>query len=76
MSHERTNPALWRALARLTARVIVRSDGQDLIEYALLTGIIAVAGALVFPIVQGKMSAAYQAWISGAQDIWEAPPPA
>jgi hypothetical protein len=51
------------------------SDGQDLIEYALLTGIVAVGGALVFPNVRDRMAAAYQAWLSGAQGIWEPPPP-
>ena len=65
-----------RRLARLTMRLLARSDGQDLIEYALLTGIIAIAGALVFPTIRDKMGAAYQAWLTGVQDIWEPPPPA
>lgn len=49
--------------------------GQDLIEYALLTGIIAIAGILVFPTIQTKMADAYQDWNDNAQAIWEAPPP-
>jgi hypothetical protein len=49
--------------------------GQDLIEYALLTGLIAVAGALLFPTIRTQMAAAYQAWNTGAQAIWEPPAP-
>jgi len=66
---------MLRAVGRLLARMMVRSDGQDLIEYALLTGIIAVGGALVFPSIRDKMGAAYQAWLNGAQALWEPPPP-
>jgi Flp pilus assembly pilin Flp len=62
--------------ARFTMRLLTRSDGQDLIEYALLTGIIAIAGALLFPTIRDKIGAAYQAWLTGAQDIWEPLPPA
>ena len=67
--------AMLRTGARLGRRLLEERDGQDLIEYALLTGIIAVGGALVFPSVRTKMGAAYQAWLSGGQAIWEAPPP-
>ncbi len=38
-----------------------------MIEYALLTGIIAIAGILVFPTIQAKMADAYQAWNENAQ---------
>jgi hypothetical protein len=61
--------------ARWTARLLVRDDGQDLIEYALLTGIVAVLGALLFPSILEKMGAAYQSWLTGSQAIWEPPPP-
>ena len=47
--------------------------GQDLIEYALLTGIIAIAGILLFPTIQSKMAGAYQDWNDNAQAIWEHP---
>ena len=62
----------WR---RRTRELLAGEEGQDLIEYALLTGLIAVAGALVFPVFRDKMAAAYQAWNSGAQALWEPPPP-
>jgi Flp pilus assembly pilin Flp len=66
---------MMRDLARVGRRLVADSGGQDLIEYALLTGIIAVGGALVFPTIRDKMGAAYQAWLSGGQAIWEPPPP-
>jgi Flp pilus assembly pilin Flp len=67
----------WCRRARhLLGRLLGRdSDGQDLIEYALLTGIIAIAGILVFPTIQSKMADAYQDWNDNAQAIWEVPPP-
>jgi len=57
------------------ARVLADERGQDLIEYALLTGIIAVAGVLVFPPVLTKMAGAYQSWNSNTQALWTPPPP-
>jgi Flp pilus assembly pilin Flp len=66
---------MFRACGRLAWQLVAHDDGQDLIEYALLTGLIAVGGALVFPSIRDKMAAAYQAWLNGAQAIWEPPPP-
>jgi Flp pilus assembly pilin Flp len=57
-------------------RKLARDDaGQDLIEYALLTGMIAIAGILLFPTIQSKMADAYQDWNDNAYAISEAPPP-
>jgi Flp pilus assembly pilin Flp len=62
------------ACARV-ARLIADERGQDLIEYALLTGIIAIAGVLVFPQVRTKMANAYAAWNSNAQTLMQTTPP-
>jgi Flp pilus assembly pilin Flp len=59
----------------LIARLWREDDGQDLIEYALLTGIIAIAGILIFPAIQDSMADAYSDWNGNAQDIWEPPAP-
>jgi Flp pilus assembly pilin Flp len=64
-----------RPLSRLGQKLRKAEDGQDLIEYSLLTGIIAVIGVLVFPTIQSKMADAYQGWNDNAQAIWEVPPP-
>jgi Flp pilus assembly pilin Flp len=62
-------------VCRRTVRLLSDEHGQDLIEYALLTGIIAVAGMLVFPAIQSSMAVAYQDWNDNAQALWEVPPP-
>jgi Flp pilus assembly pilin Flp len=62
-------------LGRLVGRLCREDDGQDLIEYVLLTGIIAIAGILIFPAMQDAMVSTYQDWNSNAQAIWEPPPP-
>ena len=54
---------------------LAEDEGQDLIEYALLTGIIAIAGILVFPAIQNaRWSAPISDWNDNAQAIWEPPP--
>ena len=73
---EKTRQSALGQSARLAHRLLTETAGQDLIEYALLTGIIAVAAAAVFPGIRTKMAAAYQAWLTGAQDLWEPAPPA
>jgi Flp pilus assembly pilin Flp len=50
--------------------------GDDLIEYALLCGLIGAIGVVAFPDIADKMSAAYSEWVSSAKDAWEPCPPA
>ena len=66
---------LGRLISRLGQKLSQDEDGQDLIEYALLTSIIAIVGILVFPTIQSKMADAYQGWNDNAQAISEPPPP-
>jgi Flp pilus assembly pilin Flp len=66
-------------MGREALRQFVCDDtGQDLVEYALLSGIIGIAGMLLFPTIVEQMAAAYTNWHSGAQDVWRpcAPAPA
>ena len=65
----------YRRVASLLKRLYRDDSGQDLIEYVLLTGIIAIAGILVFPTIRSSMAAAYQSWNTGAQALWDPPPP-
>jgi Flp pilus assembly pilin Flp len=62
-------------MRRVITRLLADDSGQDLIEYALLTGIIAIAGAAVIPLIRDNMAAAYAAWNNDVQAIWEPPPP-
>jgi Flp pilus assembly pilin Flp len=59
----------------LLQRLLRDDDGQDLIEYALLTGLIAVGGAIVFPAFREQMANAYEAWNADTQALWQPPPP-
>ena len=49
---------------------------DDLIEYALLCGLMGAIGVLVFPDIADTMSAAYSEWVSSGKDAWEPCPPA
>ena len=74
-SCRRAAQRLRRLFRRLGHQLVEAEDGQDLIEYALLTGMVAIVGILVFPTIQSKMADAYQGWNDNAQAIWEPPPP-
>ncbi len=55
---------------------LLRDDrGQDLIEYALLTAAIGVAGAATWPIIVNTLGTAYRALDTNTQNLWEPPPP-
>jgi Flp pilus assembly pilin Flp len=62
-------------IIRALIHLVVDDSGQDLVEYALLSGVIGVAGILLFPVIVGKMGAAYTTWNSGVQTAWEPCPP-
>jgi Flp pilus assembly pilin Flp len=55
---------------------LARDDrGQDLIEYALLTAAIGVAGAATWPLIEQSIGRAYRALDTNTQNLWEPPPP-
>ena len=56
-------------------RFITNERGQDLLEYALLTGAIGLVGVLAWQAIQGGIGTAYTGWDSGVQNIWEPPDP-
>ena len=64
-----------RTMKRYVARFIDDEGGQDLIEYALLSAVIGIAGVLLFPLMQSGMQDAYEGWNTAAQDAWEPCPP-
>jgi len=63
-------------LKRTLTAFLVDERGDDLIEYALLCGLMGAIGVLVFPDIADKMSAAYSEWVSSGKDAWEPCPPA
>jgi len=59
----RPRQTAWRRLAS-------DQTGQDLIEYGLLIVTIGLAGALLFPIIEGKLSVGFAANDSAIQRDW------
>ena len=60
---------------RALAGVVADDSGQDLIEYALLTAIIGIAGLLALSLFFAKMGPAYSGWNTAGQNAWEPPCP-
>jgi Flp pilus assembly pilin Flp len=58
-------------ITRTVIRFVIDDAGQDLVEYALLSGIIGVAGTLLFPLIANGMQAAYTGWQSAVKAVWE-----
>ena len=59
----------------IIVRLVREESGQDLIEYALLTAFIGLAGMAVFQAIRVGIFNAYTSWDSGTQNLWEPPPP-
>ena len=59
----------------VAAGVIADDSGQDLIEYALLTAIIGIAGLLALSTLSTTMGTAYNSWNTAGQNAWQPCPP-
>jgi Flp pilus assembly pilin Flp len=56
--------------AQLGRRLAVETDGQDLIEYALLTAFIGFAGAAAWVVMQTGLGNAYSGFNDAVWDLW------
>ncbi len=63
------------SMLRVLVRLGTDDDGQDLIEYALLTGAIGLCAVAAFGLFGGAISATYQSWTGSANSLWQPPPP-
>ena len=61
--------------AALAARFLREDDGQDLIEYALLTAIITLSSILVLATIRTKIGPAYSNWQNVGQTNYIPLPP-
>ena len=59
----------------LLRRLIAEETGQDLIEYALLTGALGCAGIVGVNLLGAAISASYRSWDRDVNNLWEVPPP-
>ena len=63
-------------MVKMLKRLFVEEDGQDLIEYALLTAFIGFVGAAAFNLLGLALNDVYGSWETGTNDLWEVPDPA
>lgn len=68
--------------ARLAHRGLHRSlsfvrdeAGQDLVEYALLTATIGLAGLTALSLLRTTMGTSYGSWTGAVYGLWETPAP-
>ncbi len=58
-----------------TIRAFARDErGQDLVEYALLSGFIGVAGVVTMNQLGITMGTVYAGWTAAVNALWESPP--
>ena len=62
-------------MKRLLAALIQDESGQDLIEYALLTTLIGLAGIIGIGLVRTAINSTYSGWNTGMNNLWETPDP-
>jgi Flp pilus assembly pilin Flp len=60
---------------QLLNRLIVEEHGEDLIEYALLTGAIGFCAVAAFDLFGGVINAVYTSWTGEVNNLWETPDP-
>jgi Flp pilus assembly pilin Flp len=66
--------AFWQRAREGMVRLVRDDAGQDLVEYALLTGIVALAALVAIPTAT-ELGNIYEAWNDDIQELWEVPPP-
>jgi len=60
---------------KILLRLMRDDDGQDIIEYALLTAGIGIVTVATWPLIEIHLHDAYVALDDETQDIWEVPNP-
>ena len=70
---ERTKPCFSHGdigFRRCLGRWIREEDGQDVVEYALLTAVIGLAGVVAFALLANNVGVAYVNWDGAEQNLW------
>lgn len=60
----------------LLRKLVVSDAGQDIIEYALLTGAIGLSGIAAWPLIVSALRTSYTTLDTQTQDLWVPPDPA
>jgi hypothetical protein len=66
---------MFSALSAFLRRLYGDETAQDLVEYALLTAAVGLAGAVAAPFIADAISFAYGSWVDETNNLWESPPP-
>jgi Flp pilus assembly pilin Flp len=61
---------------RCVRRGCLDESGQDIVEYALLASIIAIAGIVFLPTIATKMGANFSGWGNAVHNLWTPSDPA
>lgn len=64
-------PKFARETLPLVQRLAVETDGQDMIEYALVTTFIGFAGAAAWTAMQTGLGNAYNGFNDAVWNLWE-----
>jgi Flp pilus assembly pilin Flp len=62
-------------MLNLLRRLISEDDGQDVVEYALLTAGIGVVSIATWPLIETGIKNAYSGFDANTQQKWEVPDP-
>jgi len=66
------SPAVWNGgLGAQLGRLFFETDGQDMVEYALLTTFIGFAGAAAWTAMRTSLGNAYGAFSGAVWNLWE-----
>lgn len=60
----------------LVTHLLANDDGQDLIEYALLTGFIGLTSLAALNLITAAVRTGYVTWDQGINGLWRPDPPA
>ena len=66
----------WSArAARLLVRLVREDDGQDIIEYVLLTAAVGLVSLATWPLIETAIRTSYQTLDTDTQNLWQPPNP-
>lgn len=66
---------MFQGVLAFCDRLLRDEDGQDQVEYALLTVLVGLLGAASADLMRNAIANAYGAWNQWTNDLWESPPP-
>ncbi len=62
-------------MKELLCQLLHDDGGQDLVEYALLVGLVAALGVAGFPLIIAGMRNAFSGWNANVNGAWTPPAP-